>query len=68
MKEIEEARDLMVDRQIAARGVSDPHVLAAMRKVPREEFVSDSHKASAYEDRPLPMGKARRFPNRSSLP
>lgn len=28
-------RELMVERQIAARGVHDPRVLAAMRKVPR---------------------------------
>ena len=31
--------DRMVDEQIAARGIDDPRVLAAMRKVPRDRFV-----------------------------
>ena len=57
MTGIQEQRDRMVERQIAARGVSDPHVLSAMRKVPREEFVPESRRASAYEDRPLPIGE-----------
>jgi len=50
-------RNEMVDRQIAARGVRDPHVLKAMRTVPREEFVADARKASAYQDRPLPIAE-----------
>ncbi len=29
----------MVDLQIKARGVTDPPVLAAMRQVPRHQFV-----------------------------
>ncbi|HEY6033508.1 MAG TPA: hypothetical protein VIV58_04590 [Kofleriaceae bacterium] len=36
-REIERA--VMVERQIRARGVSDPRVLAAMTKVPREAFL-----------------------------
>jgi protein-L-isoaspartate(D-aspartate) O-methyltransferase len=47
----------MVARQIRARGVKDERVLAAMRKVPREEFVPESVRASAYEDGPLPIGE-----------
>lgn len=50
-------RAQMVDRQIAARGVSDPVVLAAMRRVPRHEFVPVAYRASAYSDRPLPIGR-----------
>jgi protein-L-isoaspartate(D-aspartate) O-methyltransferase len=46
----------MVARQIEARGVSDPRVLAAMRRVPRHEFVPKSLWDEAYEDRPLPIG------------
>ena len=46
----------MVDAQIAARGVRDPRVLAAMREVPRHEFVPLEIRAAAYEDRPLPIG------------
>ena len=50
------ARERMVTDQIEARGVVDPRVLAAMRKVPREELVPENVRASAYEDRPLPIG------------
>ncbi len=48
-------RARMVDMQIAARGVRDPRVLAAMRKVPRHRFVDGAEQARAYEDRPLPI-------------
>jgi protein-L-isoaspartate(D-aspartate) O-methyltransferase len=47
----------MVQRQIVARGISDAAVLAAMRTVPRHEFVPPELRASAYEDRPLPIGR-----------
>jgi protein-L-isoaspartate(D-aspartate) O-methyltransferase len=47
----------MVDRQIADRGVRDERVLAAMRKVPRHEFVPDTEKRHAYRDTPLPIGQ-----------
>ncbi len=46
----------MVSRQIEARGVRDPHVLRAMREVPRHRFVPASERASAYDDHPLPIG------------
>jgi protein-L-isoaspartate(D-aspartate) O-methyltransferase len=48
-------RELMVERQIAARGVRDPQVLRAMRKVPREQFVAPEQVELAYEDSPLPI-------------
>ncbi len=47
----------MVQRQLVARGISDPAVLAAMRTVPRHEFVPLDLRASAYEDHPLPIGR-----------
>lgn len=47
----------MVTRQIADRGVRDLRVLAAMRKVPRHEFVPDAEKRHAYRDMPLPIGE-----------
>src|SRR6056297_3200019 len=50
------ARDRMVERQIARRGVRDPHVLEAMRTVPREAFVAPGFEEFAYEDGPLPIG------------
>jgi protein-L-isoaspartate(D-aspartate) O-methyltransferase len=46
----------MVRDQIEARGVADPHVLRAMRTVPRERFVPPEHAAEAYADHPLPIG------------
>ena len=46
----------MVSQQIEARGVRDPAVLEAMRKIPRHRFVPASQSAAAYEDRPLPIG------------
>jgi protein-L-isoaspartate(D-aspartate) O-methyltransferase len=45
----------MVARQIAARGISDSRVLAAMREVPREAFVPPESVAYAYDDTPLPI-------------
>ena len=48
--------DRFVSEQIEARGVRDPLVLDAMRKVPREVFVPKELKSEAYEDSPLPIG------------
>ena len=47
----------MVRDQIAARGVDDPAVLAAMGHVPRHWFVPQSLQRYAYEDQPLPIGE-----------
>jgi protein-L-isoaspartate(D-aspartate) O-methyltransferase len=52
----EGARERMVAEQIANRGVRDPRVLEAMKRVPRELFVDASQRDRAYEDRPLPIG------------
>ncbi len=46
----------MVRRQIAARGVRSPRVLAAMVRVPRHRFVPDALSGAAYDDGPLPVG------------
>jgi protein-L-isoaspartate(D-aspartate) O-methyltransferase len=46
----------MVAQQIESRGVSDPRVLAAMRKVPRHRFVPGDLLGDAYADSPLPIG------------
>ena len=51
------ARNYMVDRQLAARGISDLRVLAAMRKVPRHRFIPESLWDQAYNDYPLPIGE-----------
>ena len=50
-------REAMVERQLAARDVHDPGVLAAFREVPREVFVPEHLQASAYDDGPLPIGE-----------
>lgn len=50
-------RERMVHEQIEGRGVSDPAVLKAMREVPREWFVPESHRHLAYEDAPLPIAR-----------
>jgi protein-L-isoaspartate(D-aspartate) O-methyltransferase len=50
-------REDMVTDQIAARGIRDERVLAAMRKVERHLFVPESLRSMAYDDRPLPIGE-----------
>ena len=50
-------RERMVDQQIKARGVVDPRVLAAMRKVPRHLFIPPHLWDQAYNDYPLPIGE-----------
>ncbi|MBW2237428.1 MAG: protein-L-isoaspartate(D-aspartate) O-methyltransferase [Deltaproteobacteria bacterium] len=46
----------MVTQQIEARGVEDPRVLEAMRRVPRHAFVPRAQAPQAYADHPLPIG------------
>jgi len=54
---LSEERKKMVAEQIVSRGLKDPLVLAAMRMVPRHEFVPADVKESAYRDAPLPIGR-----------
>ncbi len=49
-------RDRMVEEQLVARGVTDPRVLEAMRRVPRHLFVEEALRDRAYGDHPLPIG------------
>src|SRR4051812_18529139 len=55
MLDIRRQRDHMVNVQIAGRGVRDRLVLEAMRRVPRERFVSGGTEEFAYEDSALPI-------------
>ncbi len=48
----------MVEEQIERRGISNPRVLDAMRKVPRQHFVPKSQVPFAYMDGPLPIGSS----------
>jgi protein-L-isoaspartate(D-aspartate) O-methyltransferase len=50
-------RNEMVTKQIIARGINDPHVLSALRTVPRHMFVSEAMMDQAYGDYPLPIGE-----------
>jgi protein-L-isoaspartate(D-aspartate) O-methyltransferase len=49
-------RNHMVTTQLEARGIKDARVLAAMRTVPRHEFVPLDLAARAYDDDALPIG------------
>jgi len=48
-------RSRMVERQLRARGITDVRVLQAMGEVPREFFVPELLRESAYADGPLPI-------------
>jgi protein-L-isoaspartate(D-aspartate) O-methyltransferase len=48
----------MVEEQIIPRGVKDERVLAAMRKVPRHEFLPEMIRGMAYADNALPLGES----------
>jgi protein-L-isoaspartate(D-aspartate) O-methyltransferase len=50
-------RGRMVETQIAARGVQDGRVLAAMRAVPREQFVAEPLRERACDDEALPIAE-----------
>jgi protein-L-isoaspartate(D-aspartate) O-methyltransferase len=49
-------RNMMVESQIRARGISDVNTLRAMRNVPRHLYIPYNQRNSAYDDRPLPIG------------
>jgi len=51
------AREKMVKTQLIPRGIRDPRVLEAMRKIPRDLFVEEALAGEAYNDHPLPIGK-----------
>ncbi len=51
-------RERMVMEQVEQRGVQDPRVLRAMRKVPRHRFVDEALVGLAYGDYPLPIGES----------
>jgi len=52
---LETARAAMVARQLRSRGIADERVLRAMSTVPRELFVSDAQRSTAYADEALPI-------------
>jgi protein-L-isoaspartate(D-aspartate) O-methyltransferase len=54
--EFAEQRSRMVERQLRRRGIEDERVLASMAEVPREHFVPERVRDSAYNDSALPIG------------
>jgi protein-L-isoaspartate(D-aspartate) O-methyltransferase len=46
----------MVEQQLKPRGIRDERVIAAMAKVPREEFVAENVRGQSYADSALPIG------------
>src|SRR3990172_2440831 len=57
MTDFSKARLKMVEEQLIARGIKDPRVIAAMKKVPRHLFVEEALQSQAYSDHPLPIGE-----------
>lgn len=55
-RDLAHLRELMVQRHVAARGIKDPRVLAAMRQVPRHLFVPTAVASKAYGPSALPIG------------
>ncbi|MCX8070852.1 MAG: protein-L-isoaspartate(D-aspartate) O-methyltransferase [Candidatus Binatia bacterium] len=53
---LEQAKNGLLE-ELRAEGVTDPRVIDALRKVPREEFVRPHDRDAAYDNRALPIGK-----------
>jgi len=49
-------RQEMVSRQLEGRGIHDPRVLEAMRRIPRERFIPEEHRHLACADEPVSIG------------
>lgn len=54
-----DARRNMVDSQVRPNRVTDPRILSALRRLPRERFIPDSVRALAYVDEDVPLGNGR---------
>jgi protein-L-isoaspartate(D-aspartate) O-methyltransferase len=47
----------MIEEQLTRRGITDPRVIDAMRRVSRHLFVEEALRDRAYGDHPLPIGE-----------
>jgi protein-L-isoaspartate(D-aspartate) O-methyltransferase len=54
-----DARRMMVDSQVRPNRVTDPRILAAMRRLPRERFLPPEAAALAYADEDVRLGNGR---------
>jgi protein-L-isoaspartate(D-aspartate) O-methyltransferase len=59
MSEFDAARLNMVNSQVRTNKVTDPDLLAALQRLPREMFVDDRLEGVAYLDEDLPLGNGR---------
>jgi len=50
-----DAKSMMIEQHLKARGILHPKVIMAMQTVPREAFVSLPYQGKAYADHPLPI-------------
>ncbi|MGN1273718.1 MAG: protein-L-isoaspartate(D-aspartate) O-methyltransferase, partial [Thermoguttaceae bacterium] len=55
-REMTEAREKMVQRELVRAGIRNPDVLEAMRSTLRHKFVPKNVRAQSYEERALPIG------------
>ncbi|MGA0425518.1 MAG: protein-L-isoaspartate(D-aspartate) O-methyltransferase [Alphaproteobacteria bacterium] len=51
-----DGRRIRMVMELRRLGVTDPRVLGAMERCPREDFLSSAWIDQAYDDRPLPIG------------
>ncbi len=51
-----DGRRIRMVMELRRLGVTDPRVLGAMERCPREDFLSSAWMDQAYDDRPLPIG------------
>ena len=56
------ARKAMIDSQLRTSGVNEAFVLERMGTVPREDFVPEQARSSAYVDRAVRLGEGRVLP------
>jgi protein-L-isoaspartate(D-aspartate) O-methyltransferase len=49
-------RQVMVERHLRGRDITDKRVLEVMERIPRHQFVPENLRDIAYADRPLPIG------------
>lgn len=55
----DQARENMVENQLRPNKVTDPDLLAAVRRIPREQFVPRHLQSIAYVDEDVPLGNGR---------
>jgi protein-L-isoaspartate(D-aspartate) O-methyltransferase len=55
--DLEILRKRMVEEQLIPRGINNPKVLDAFKKIERHKFMPDELKMSSYADFPVPIGE-----------